>query len=149
MAAHPDRAAEPVPAVRALACGERYAARMRWAVIGALSAALAVIVGAFGTHGLRARLDPAMLAVFETGARYHMYHALALIVAGLVADRRPGGAAGAAAGLFVAGTVLFSGSLYALALSGVRAFGAITPIGGLCFIMGWIALAIALARRRP
>ena len=116
-------------------------------MIGAVSAALAVIAGAFGAHALRARLDTALLAVFETGARYHMYHALALVAAGLVAERRPDGAAGAAGGLFLAGTVLFSGSLYALALSGVRAFGAVTPIGGLCFIGGWIALTVALARR--
>jgi uncharacterized membrane protein YgdD (TMEM256/DUF423 family) len=114
---------------------------------GAASAALAVTAGAFGAHALRDRLDPNLLAVFETGARYHMYHAFALIAAGLVAERRPGGAAGVAGGLFLAGTLLFSGSLYALALSGVRAFGAITPIGGLCFIGGWIALAAALARR--
>lgn len=120
---------------------------MTWATIGAVSAALAVIAGAFGAHALRARLDPALLAVFETGARYHMYHALALVAAGLVAERRPGAAAGTAGGLFLAGTVLFSGSLYALALTGIRAFGAITPIGGLCFIGGWIALAAALARR--
>ncbi len=117
---------------------------MRWGTIGAISAALAVIAGAFGTHGLRGRLEPDMLAVFETGARYQMYHALAMIAAGFAAARG-GRVAGVAGGLFLAGTVLFSGSLYALALTGVRAFGAITPIGGLCFIMGWVALAIALA----
>src|SRR5512134_3408538 len=103
MAAHPNRAVGPAPAVGAPPCGGRYAAPMRWATIGAVSAALAVIAGAFGTHGLRARLEPAMLAVFETGARYHMYHALALIAVGLAAERRRGGAAGAAGGLFVAG----------------------------------------------
>jgi len=120
---------------------------MRWITIGAVSAMLAVMAGAFGTHGLRDRLAPDLLAVFETAARYHMYHALAMIASGLVAERRPGRAAGAAGGLFLAGTVFFSGSLYALALSGVRALGAVTPIGGLCFIMGWIALAVAAARR--
>lgn len=120
---------------------------MRWITWGAASATLAVMVGAFGTHGLRGRLAPDMLEVFEVAARYHMTHALALMVTGLLADRRPGPAAGAAGGLFLAGTVLFSGSLYALALTGVHAFGAITPVGGLCFIIGWIALAVAAARR--
>lgn len=122
-------------------------ADMRWAMIGAVSAALAVIAGAFGAHALRARLDADLLAVFETGARYHMYHSLALIAAGLVAERRPGGDADLAGGLFLAGMVLFSGSLYALALSGVRALGAVTPIGGVLLIAGWLALAVALARR--
>lgn len=116
---------------------------MRWGAIGAVSAALAVIAGAFGAHVLRERLDAEMLAVWETGARYQMYHALAMIAAGFAGER--GRAAGTAGGLFLAGTVLFAGSLYALALSGIRAFGAVTPIGGLCFIAGWIALAIALA----
>jgi len=108
---------------------------------------LAVMAGAFGTHGLRDRLGPDLLAVFETAARYQMFHALGLIAAGLLADRRPGRAVAAAGGLFLAGTLLFSGSLYALALTGVRALGAITPIGGLCFIMGWIAMAAAAVRR--
>jgi uncharacterized membrane protein YgdD (TMEM256/DUF423 family) len=115
-------------------------------VLGALSGAIAVAAGAFGAHGLKARLSPDMLAVFETGARYQMFHALALVAAAWVADRFPGGAAAAAGWLFLAGTVLFSFSLYALALSGVRGLGAITPLGGVAFIAGWLALAWAAVR---
>ena len=111
--------------------------------LGALSAFVAVGAGAFGAHGLRARLDPAMLAVFETGARYHMYHALGMIAAAWAASRWPGPWAGWAGWLFLAGTLLFSGSLYALALSGIRWLGAITPIGGVAFLAGWICLALA------
>ena len=111
--------------------------------MGALSALVAVAAGAFGAHALRARLEPDLLAVFETGARYQMYHALGLIAVAWVAGRSPGPAALAAGWLFVAGTLLFSGSLYALALSGVRTLGAVTPLGGLAFLAGWAALAYA------
>ena len=111
--------------------------------LGALSGAIGVAAGAFGAHALRARLEPRMLEVFETGARYQMYHALALIAAAWVAQRWPGTPASAAGWLFVAGTVLFSGSLYAMTFTGVRALGAITPLGGVCFIAGWVALAVA------
>jgi uncharacterized membrane protein YgdD (TMEM256/DUF423 family) len=111
--------------------------------LGALSGAIGVAAGAFGAHALRARLEPRMLEVFETGARYQMYHALALVAAAWVAQRWPGTAGSVAGWLFVAGTVLFSGSLYAMALSGVRALGAITPLGGVCFIAGWVVLAVA------
>lgn len=117
--------------------------------IGALSAGLAVAAGAFGAHALRAKLEPRMLEVFETAARYQMYHALALLVVGWMASRTPLGATGAvhASGwLFVAGTLLFSGSLYAMTFTGIRALGAITPLGGVCFIAGWIALALAATR---
>ncbi|HEX9307770.1 MAG TPA: DUF423 domain-containing protein, partial [Anaeromyxobacter sp.] len=113
--------------------------------LGAISAGISVAAGAFGAHALRARLAPELLAVFETGARYEMYHALGLVAVAWTAARAPG-PAGWAGWLFVAGTVLFSGSLYALALSGVRAFGAVTPFGGVAFIAGWIALAIAAVR---
>lgn len=120
-------------------------------VLGAASAAIGVAAGAFGAHALRARLEPRMLEVFETGARYQMYHAFALIAVAWVASRADAGAGSAnvAGWLFVAGTVLFSGSLYAMALSGVRALGAITPLGGLCFIVGWVLLAVAGARTVP
>jgi uncharacterized membrane protein YgdD (TMEM256/DUF423 family) len=117
-------------------------------VAGALSAALAVAAGAFGAHGLRARLAPEMLAVFETGARYQLFHALGILAAAWASTRWPGGASAAAGWLFLAGTVLFSGSLYALALSGVRALGAVTPFGGVAFMAGWVALALAAARGR-
>ena len=116
--------------------------------LGSLSGALSVAAGAFGAHALKARLSPDLLAVFETGARYQMFHALALVAAGWASSRGPAaaGAATWAGWLFVAGTVLFSGSLYALALTGVRALGAVTPFGGVAFIAGWVALAVAALR---
>ncbi|HEX3762473.1 MAG TPA: DUF423 domain-containing protein [Kofleriaceae bacterium] len=119
--------------------------RSGWIAIGALNAALAVAAGAFAAHGLRERLDARALEVFETGARYHMYHALALIAAGLVAGSAARGAA-IAAWLFQVGIVLFSGSLYVLALTGTRGLGAITPLGGLAFLAGWLWLAWAAWR---
>ncbi|MEI6741237.1 MAG: DUF423 domain-containing protein [Gemmatimonadaceae bacterium] len=116
---------------------------MTFLTMGAFSGALGVAAGAFGAHALRARVEPRMLEVFETGARYQMYHALALIAVGLVAARAASNLTTAAGWLFVAGTVLFSGSLYAMTLTGVRALGAITPIGGVCFIAGWCCLALS------
>lgn len=118
----------------------------RFLLLGALSGAISVAMGAFAAHGLKARLAPEMLVVFETGARYQMFHALALLGVAWTAERFPGAAATAAGWLFVAGTVLFSGSLYALALSGVRVLGAVTPFGGVAFIAGWLALAWAALR---
>lgn len=111
--------------------------------IGALSAGLSVAAGAFGAHALRARVEPRLLEVFETGARYQMYHALALLAVAFVAGRAPSSMSTAAGWLFVAGTLLFSGSLYAMTFTGIRALGAITPIGGMCFIAGWVCLALA------
>lgn len=105
-----------------------------WLGIAAINGALAVMAGAFAAHGLKARLSPDSLAVFETGARYQMYHALAMAMTALVAAR-------SAAIAFLAGIVLFSGSLYLLALTGTPILGAITPLGGLCFIAGWVLLA--------
>ncbi len=115
--------------------------------LGALSAGISVAAGAFGAHALRARLAPDLLAVFETGARYQMYHALGLVAVAWAAARWPTGAASLAGWLFVAGTVLFSGSLYALALSGARWLGAVTPLGGVAFLAGWAALAWVALRR--
>lgn len=116
--------------------------------LGAFSAFIAVGAGAFGAHGLRARLTPDLLAVFETGARYQMYHALALLAVAW-ATTRPGGAGASWAGwLFVVGTVVFSGSLYALALTGVRWLGAVTPIGGLAFLAGWLVLMWSVVSSR-
>jgi len=117
-----------------------------FAVLGALSGFLAVAAGAFGAHALRERLAPDLLAVFETAARYQMYHALALVGTAWVAGRWPGALPVWAGSLFVAGTVAFSGSLYALALTGARWLGAITPLGGLAFLAGWVCLALAPAR---
>jgi uncharacterized membrane protein YgdD (TMEM256/DUF423 family) len=110
---------------------------------GALAGIVGVGLGAFGAHGLRGRLSPEMLAVFETGVRYHMYHALALVATAVLMGRLDGRFISAAGWLFTAGIVLFSGSLYVLALTGVGIFGAITPIGGLAFLAGWACLAIA------
>ena len=117
-----------------------------FAGLGALSAFLAVAAGAFGAHALRARLSPDLLAVFETAARYQMYHALTLLAVAWMVTRWPGPWPVRAGWLFVAGTVLFSGSLYALALTGVRWLGAITPLGGAAFLAGWAALAWAALR---
>src|SRR6185436_11250635 len=103
-------------------------------------------LGAFAAHGLKARLAPEMLAVFETGARYQMYHALALLAVAWGHARWPGAFMSAAGWLFVAGTLLFSGSLYALGLSGVRTFGAVTPVGGAAFLAGWLCMAWAAWR---
>jgi uncharacterized membrane protein YgdD (TMEM256/DUF423 family) len=111
--------------------------------VGALMAGIGVALGAFGAHGLRGRLSPEMLAVFETGVRYQMYHALALLAIAATLPRIEGRAVLIAGWSFVTGIVLFSGSLYALALSGVTTLGAITPLGGVAFLVGWIALAVA------
>src|SRR6476659_1216553 len=99
--------------------------------VGALMGFVGVGLGAFGAHGLRGRLSPEMLAVFETGVRYHMYHALALMLTSLLMARMGGWLVVTAGWCFVGGVVLFSGSLYALAISGVTILGAITPLGGL------------------
>lgn len=116
-------------------------------IIGALSGAIGVAAGAFGAHALKARVEPRLLEVFETGARYQMYHAIAILLAAWVVSRFPGSLANASGWLFLAGTVLFSGSLYAMTLTGVRALGAITPIGGVCFIAGWVCIALAAMKR--
>jgi uncharacterized membrane protein YgdD (TMEM256/DUF423 family) len=110
---------------------------------GALLGGVGVALGAFGAHGLRGRLSPEMLAVFETGVRYHMYHALALLATSALLPRVDGRAVVIAGWSFIAGIVLFSGSLYTLALSGITTLGAITPLGGLALIVGWISLAVA------
>jgi uncharacterized membrane protein YgdD (TMEM256/DUF423 family) len=116
-------------------------------VLAAISGFTSVAAGAFGAHALKARLDAAALATFETAARYQMFHALALLgvalAVGLDGSPRSQRPLAAAGWLFLAGTVLFSGSLYALALGGVRGLGAITPLGGLAFLGGWAALAVA------
>ena len=129
----------------------------RTTALGALLMGIAVVLGAFGAHGLRARLSPDLLEIWETGVRYHAYHAIGLVLAGLfalVAERdaaargaRPAAGIGPAAVAFTLGIAVFSGSLYALALTGLRKLGAITPIGGVAFIAGWILFARAVLRR--
>lgn len=108
---------------------------------GALAALLGVATGAFGAHGLRPLLSDHMLNVFETGVRYHLFHALGMLAAGLSLAYAPIRYFKVAAWAFALGIVLFSGSLYALSISGVRALGIITPFGGLSFIVGWGLLA--------
>jgi len=115
--------------------------------LGALLGAGAVLAGAFGAHALRARLAPDLLSVFETAARYQMFHALALLAVAWAASRWPGWQVRAAGACFLAGVLVFSGSLYLLALTGVRALGMITPAGGLLLVAGWLLLALAVLRR--
>jgi uncharacterized membrane protein YgdD (TMEM256/DUF423 family) len=112
-------------------------------LIGAVAGFLGVAFGAFGAHGLRTRLTPDMLAVFETAVRYQMYHALAILLVGLMMARMGGWLFSAAGWAFTAGIVLFSGSLYVLALTGTSALGAITPFGGVAFLLGWGFLIVA------
>ena len=114
--------------------------------LGALSGLISVAAGAFGAHALRARLTPEYLAVFETGARYQMYHALGLLAVAWAITRWPGPLLLWAGWLFLVGSVLFSGSLYTLALSGARWWGAVTPLGGVAFLAGWLCLALAALR---
>lgn len=114
--------------------------------LGSASAFLAVAAGAFGAHALRRRLDESLLAAFETGVRYQMYHALALLAVAWVVDRWGGGLVVWSGWLFVAGTVVFSGSLYLLALTGQRMFGAVTPLGGVALLAGWLVLLIGVLR---
>ena len=114
-------------------------------LLGSLLALVAVVVGAFGAHGLKARLSPEMLAVWQTGVQYHFYHALSLVLIGLAFFHLPDSAALRASGwLMAAGVVLFSGSLYALALSGKQWLGAVAPVGATAFILGWGAFAWAV-----
>ena len=113
-------------------------------LIGALAGLTGVALGALGAHGLQSRLSPEMLAIFETGVRYHLYHALALLgTASVMARLEASGLLVAAGWLFVAGILVFSGSLYLLAVTGIRTFGAITPVGGVAFLAAWACLAIA------
>jgi len=110
--------------------------------LAALFLFAAVAAGAFGAHALRARLAPDLLAVYQTAVQYHFWHALGLLAVGLMYAQRPdSGALAAAAWLLIAGLLLFSGSLYALALTGVRGLGAVTPVGGVAFLAAWVAVA--------
>ncbi len=119
-----------------------------WFGIGAIAGAIGVLLGAFGAHGLKSRVDADLLAVFETGVRYHMYHALALLAVGWAATRWPGTWVSTSGWLFLVGIVVFSGSLYLMTLTGARWLGAVTPLGGVAFISGWIALAVAALKGR-
>ena len=115
----------------------------RWLFIAALTGALGVALAAFGEHALSAQLSPAAIAAFATGARYQLLHALAMGLAALAARGAAAPLARTAALLFLAGILLFSGSLYGLALTGIHALGFVTPLGGLALIAGWTLLALA------
>jgi uncharacterized membrane protein YgdD (TMEM256/DUF423 family) len=117
-----------------------------WLLIAAINGFLAVASGAFAAHGLQGRLDAHALSIFETAARYHMYHALAIGLAAFAIRDAAAGAATVASAFFLAGILLFSGSLYLLALTGAKGFAFVTPFGGLCFLIGWGALALAAMR---
>jgi uncharacterized membrane protein YgdD (TMEM256/DUF423 family) len=120
--------------------------KLNWFAVGAIAGAIGVALGAFGAHALKSRVTEDLLSVFEIGVRYQMYHALALFAVAWAAGRWPGNWINAAGWLFIAGILVFSGSLYLMTLSGARWLGAVTPVGGLCFILGWIALAVAALR---
>jgi len=115
-------------------------------MLGSGLGCLGVVVGAFGAHALKTRLSAEMLTIFEVGVRYHMYHAIALLAVAWASTYFHAGLATTAGWLFVAGIAVFSGSLYILALSGVRIWGAVTPIGGLLLIAGWITLFLSALR---
>ncbi len=118
-------------------------------MIAAVGGFFAVVIGAFAAHGLKQTLAPEMLEVVKTGVQYQMYHALALLLVGLWLSHKPAAIGLKASGLaFILGVLLFSGSLYALALGAPRWLGPITPLGGLCFLIGWLLLLIAAWRTR-
>jgi uncharacterized membrane protein YgdD (TMEM256/DUF423 family) len=120
-----------------------------FALLGAMFGFAAVAAGAFGAHALRSRLAADAMVVFETAVRYHLVHALALFAVAWVASQWPSGPARLSGWLFVLGIALFSGSLYALAVTGVRHFGVIAPFGGLSLLAGWLALAWSVWRGGP
>lgn len=113
-------------------------------LLGSFLGGVGVVLGAFGAHALEARLTPELLATFETGVRYQIYHALALLIVALVPVRKSGQRMLTISGwLFVTGILFFSGSLYLLTLTGLRSLGLITPLGGMAYIVGWVFLALA------
>ena len=119
---------------------------MIWVRLGSLLMFLAVALGAFGAHALRSRLSADMLQVFETGVRYHFYHSLALFVVAWLSESHPSQWVTSAGVAFTFGVLVFSGSLYVLSISGVKWWGAVTPLGGLGFLFGWLLLAIGSFR---
>jgi uncharacterized membrane protein YgdD (TMEM256/DUF423 family) len=114
-----------------------------WLLVGAVNGFLAVAVGAFGAHGLEGRVDARAIEIFNTGAHYHLIHALATVAAALAARGAAAGRANIAALLFTVGALLFSGSLYFMVLAGSKALVLATPLGGVCFLAGWSMLALA------
>lgn len=126
-----------------------YACGMGWQFLAAMLGFLAVAAGAFGAHALRTRLSPGDLDIFETAARYQMYHALALWLAATLSRKRRSAPLRGACVAFAVGVLVFSGSLYLLVFTGVRQFGAITPLGGVALLLGWALVAADALRRRP
>ena len=124
---------------------------MNWTTAGATALALAVVIGAFGAHGLKGRLDDYSLTVYERAVFYHFVHALGILIVSVMLDagRLPRSSGVWVCWLLLAGVVLFSGSLYALALTGQRILGAVTPLGGVSFIAAWVLLAVTALRARP
>jgi uncharacterized membrane protein YgdD (TMEM256/DUF423 family) len=122
---------------------------MNWSATGAILLALAVILGAFGAHGLRGRLDAYLMSVYEKAVFYHFVHALGVLIVSILpkTGTLPESAAQWVCGLLLAGILIFSGSLYVLALTGLRVLGAVTPVGGLSFIAAWVVLAWCLLRQ--
>jgi len=116
-------------------------------VTGALNAMASVMLGAFGAHGLKDKLSSQAMTTFQTGVEYHFYHSLGLLVVGLIITQLPISGIKLTGWLMIAGIILFSGSLYLLALTGIRQLGMITPIGGICFIAAWGLLAFTLYRQ--
>ena len=119
-----------------------------WIVLGAIFGLLSVVAGAMGTHALAAKLEADALETFETAVRFQMYHALALLATGLLTDRWKSGLVSLAGAFFATGVVLFSGSLYILALTGISVLGAVAPVGGAILIAGWTALIIGAIRHQ-
>ncbi|MFL2983276.1 MAG: DUF423 domain-containing protein [Candidatus Neomarinimicrobiota bacterium] len=117
-----------------------------WLIIGALMAALSVMIGAFGAHGLKSRVNSTDLEIFETGVKYQMYHSLGLILIGIIGFHFRHDILTTPALLLFFGTIVFSGSLYVLVLSNLRWFGAVTPLGGICLVLGWILLSLNIFR---
>lgn len=117
-----------------------------WFVAGSFLGALAVLAGAFGAHGLEGKLTPRLMEVYHTAARYHLAHSLALLAVAFAGAHFPGPWVSRAGGLLLAGTLIFCGSLYTLSLTGIRALGAIAPLGGTALVAGWISLGLAALR---
>lgn len=119
----------------------------RFLILGGINAALVVMLGAFGAHGLKTKISAEMLAVYQTGVHYHLFHALGLLVVGLVATQIADSVWLKWSGwLMLVGIILFSGSLYVLSVSGLRWLGMVTPFGGVAFIAAWIVFVIAVAK---
>jgi len=115
--------------------------------LGSINAAIAIMAGAFAAHGLKSRLSTHYLEVFQTGAQYHFYHALALLIVGIIIQQFPEqGLLKWSGYLFLLGILLFSGSLYTLSITGITWLGAITPLGGVAFIVGWLMMAVVFLK---